>query len=487
MRQLFSGIFDESEAAIEMHGIDRMLISKTTPSLPNMQTSNIDTSTMQLITTTSAANNPTNHSSNAQTIASSNAQLEPIENSAVSEPSHILIIQDLPTKYPKLVDRKNISDWLKHLSIYDLIKEFRLTLNKNLLIYTNDQSKNLILEKAKTQNVVFLDIGNIQHRKTSIVIKGSFAAISSHMDEIKEIGIVQLEPIVSRRTGEQTQFCIASVKNSLAKESMLNNKYIYINKKRYYVEEFKPKKPKQCQTCKSLGHNHDESKCPVGLRCARCGENHKEDQCSALSLKCINCGGKHSTFYKGCPEYQKELSKIKTKSNEETAENTTVPSAMPQVENGQISLVGAWKSSSQLSSLSAKILEQAKDIQNNANEIESLSQKFSSFVTSQEEDKRIIKEHSISILDIVKSIEVLNKSVSQCANSSAKAVTTIKASIPRNLVMTLSIFSTIFPDANTTNEQFMNQVAANYAKIYNETLNISEIKSCLAKQDGKQN
>ena len=138
----------------------------------------------------------------------------------------------------------------------------------------------------------------------------------------------------------QTHFCIASAENCLAKESFLIKKFIYVDKKRHCVEEFKPKKPKQCQTCKSLGHNHDQSKCSVGLRCARCGENHKEDQCTAVTHKCINCGGKHSSFYKGCPEYQKELNRIKAKPIEEPYVSVTVPSAMSQVENGQISLVG---------------------------------------------------------------------------------------------------------------------------------------------------
>jgi hypothetical protein len=225
----------------------------------------------------------------------------------------------------------------------------------------------------------------------------------------------------------------------------------------------------------------------IKLRCARCGENHKEDQCTSLSRKCINCGGLHSSFYKGCPVYKEELAKLLSKKEENKSESVIIPSAMTQVETGQLNLVGAWKNSSELSSISAKLLEQAKEIQKNSSEIESLSIKVSSLITSQDENKNALLEHGKSILDILQTLDALNTSVTKCSSTSASAIQAVKNSLPRNLLMSLSIISTVFPDIQITNENLLKMVSSNYLNIYNEPLNVAEIKKFLCYKDGKQN
>ena len=185
--------------------------------------------------------------------------------------------------------------------------------------------------------------------------------------------------------------------------------------------------------------------------------------------------------------YKEELAKLSSKKEEKKSESVIIPSAMSQVDSGQINLVSAWKNSSELSSISAKLLEQAKEIQKNSSEIESLSIQVSSLITTQEENKNAILEHGKSIIDILESLEALNSSVNKCSSTAATAIKAVKSSLPRNLVMSLSIISAVFPAVEITNEQLLNTVSSNYKQIFNEPLNIAEVKNYLSYKDGKQN
>lgn len=68
-------------------------------------------------------------------------------------------------------------------------------------------------------------------------------------------------------------------------------------------------KPVQCFIC--LKYNHVAKYCKTKQQvCARCGENHRVDQCTAANdvLKCSNCKGKHSATSHDCTQYR-ELEK----------------------------------------------------------------------------------------------------------------------------------------------------------------------------------
>ena len=40
-------------------------------------------------------------------------------------------------------------------------------------------------------------------------------------------------------------------------------------------------------------------------RCSKCGKgSHSHEQCDAQVFSCVNCNGRHSAAYKGCPEMQ---------------------------------------------------------------------------------------------------------------------------------------------------------------------------------------
>lgn len=71
-------------------------------------------------------------------------------------------------------------------------------------------------------------------------------------------------------------------------------------------------KPTQCFLC--LKYNHVAKYCKTNeQRCARCGDNHRKDQCNVTNdqVKCFNCKGKHEATSNDCPWHQEQAKKMK--------------------------------------------------------------------------------------------------------------------------------------------------------------------------------
>ena len=72
-------------------------------------------------------------------------------------------------------------------------------------------------------------------------------------------------------------------------------------------------KPTQCFLC--LKYNHVAKYCKTkDQKCARCGDNHRKDLCTATDdqVKCCNCNGKHEATSNECKIYQEQAKKMKT-------------------------------------------------------------------------------------------------------------------------------------------------------------------------------
>lgn len=70
-------------------------------------------------------------------------------------------------------------------------------------------------------------------------------------------------------------------------------------------------KPVQCFIC--LKYNHVAKYCKTKQQvCARCGENHRVDQCNAPNdvLKCCNCKGNHLATSHDCTHYREQEKKM---------------------------------------------------------------------------------------------------------------------------------------------------------------------------------
>lgn len=83
---------------------------------------------------------------------------------------------------------------------------------------------------------------------------------------------------------------------------------IWLGFYKFSVREFIPD-PIQCLNCYRFHHKAGE--CNGRRRCARCGKNHKTQECTAPreEYKCPNCSGPHSAGWGGCPK-RKEARRI---------------------------------------------------------------------------------------------------------------------------------------------------------------------------------
>ena len=60
----------------------------------------------------------------------------------------------------------------------------------------------------------------------------------------------------------------------------------------------------RCFKCQRFGHG--AAACRSNMRCVRCGESHKFEECAKKDTpKCVNCGGEHSAAYNGCTQAKK--------------------------------------------------------------------------------------------------------------------------------------------------------------------------------------
>ena len=105
MKLLFSGIFDESKASKEMHSLGLLGSMSATPSMP--KTVNATGENNVLIDQLSSAQALPHPIGSSIELTGTTAH-QTVEESSFKSESHILIIQDLPNKFPQLTTRKNI-------------------------------------------------------------------------------------------------------------------------------------------------------------------------------------------------------------------------------------------------------------------------------------------------------------------------------------------------------------------------------------------
>ncbi|CAF1476924.1 unnamed protein product [Rotaria sp. Silwood1] len=87
-------------------------------------------------------------------------------------------------------------------------------------------------------------------------------------------------------------------------------------------------KPVQCFIC--LQYNHVAKYCKTKQQiCARCGETHRIEQCTAASdlIKCCNCKGSHIATSNECATYKEQEKRIKNLVNQYSSPNTPTTSA----------------------------------------------------------------------------------------------------------------------------------------------------------------
>ncbi|XP_047000583.1 uncharacterized protein LOC124616321 [Schistocerca americana] len=90
--------------------------------------------------------------------------------------------------------------------------------------------------------------------------------------------------------------------------------------------------PGRCFNCQKVGHMARD--CDMPMRCVRCGEKHKYEECPVPQgegkEKCCNCAGAHPASYLGCPEFRKARDRLRGKHPQTAgAKHRTAPPPPP--------------------------------------------------------------------------------------------------------------------------------------------------------------
>ena len=156
----------------------------------------------------------------------------------------------------------------------------------------------------------------------SIVIVG--VGLDKNLDEVKAAinktypAKISLVRIRSRATEAPTRLVRAFTRCKTTK-TLLIDRGLMIGLIHHRCEEsrqtqpFSPPPPSrdvviQCYRCQGFGHKANA--CTQEARCIKCEGYHNLAKCTVPRAKprCANCNGDHATSYKGCSNYEDELS-----------------------------------------------------------------------------------------------------------------------------------------------------------------------------------
>ena len=153
-----------------------------------------------------------------------------------------------------------------------------------------------------------------------IIIKGVESSIAMDDDyvlsQLRDQHALSPVRIINKKTGQPTSLVKVTVANASALKKILDNG-IRIGYRAYRTET--ERKVLQCFKCQGIGHSAFH--CPKAQACLKCAGEHTHKDCTAVELKCANCGGAHAACSRQCP-------KLKT---QPTSKPPALPLAKPAV------------------------------------------------------------------------------------------------------------------------------------------------------------
>lgn len=136
--------------------------------------------------------------------------------------------------------------------------------------------------------------------------------VSVSADQIKEnVKGVKVREARRLKTTREGQKCDSLSVMLTFDEERFPDK-VYIGYMSYDVRLYVPP-PLRCYKCQKYGHV--AAVCKGKQRCGRCAGEHEYGKCErGAKLKCCNCGGEHSSAYRGCEVSKKaaEVQRMKT-------------------------------------------------------------------------------------------------------------------------------------------------------------------------------
>jgi hypothetical protein len=244
------------------------------------------------------------HESNKRRLSPS-----PTKNSPLAKKSHPTV-QPILFVAPSIIGAKD-SDSSKKLIAAELkkleieIERVQITLGRNVLVHAkNIEAKNKLLDQVNLfGSVKSIDFSQRDNRP-ALILKGiSFKDAQFHLEngDLSRYGVTELVAFKSRSEGKEPKIVKILFSNFEERKQALVKRYIVLDYFTYYLEEVGAQ-PKQCRKCKKYGHF--EKECNEEIACAKCGNAHESNDCTTDEKRCVNCNGKHSAFWRGCPSFK---------------------------------------------------------------------------------------------------------------------------------------------------------------------------------------
>lgn len=155
--------------------------------------------------------------------------------------------------------------------------------------------------------------------------------------------VVEVRRLKMNRNGERSDSFSVMLK---FEERVLPDK-VYVGYMSYGVRPFIPP-PLRCFKCQKFGHV--AAVCKGKQRCGRCAGDHEYGKCEeGAALKCCNCGGEHSSAYRGCTVSKRaeEVQKVKIQTGVSFAEAARKIPAQSTVQVNKTAAVEACSSACQ--------------------------------------------------------------------------------------------------------------------------------------------
>ena len=205
------------------------------------------------------------------------------------------------------------------------INRVKFTEAGNILFYLKTQQdvEQLLEQKDLFPNCTWVDLATSAPKSYLLVVRGISKdnILRYNNDSLTRQGVIEVREMKSVKSGKQMNLTKLFFNSKEDRDRILAEKYIRIGYSRYEVEEF-GSTPKQCHKCKMFGHLALNCLSSATL-CSKCGGEHDSDSCEG-SLKCVNCGGGHSAYWRGCDAYQQVRSdRLNTNQKASTRPPTT--------------------------------------------------------------------------------------------------------------------------------------------------------------------
>lgn len=196
-------------------------------------------------------------------------------------------------------------------SLVGKVKYVKVLRDGSLLIICNDvkqKERALNIKKVLGENVKGRMLDNRKY------VCGVISGISPDVpvDDIKTNisggKVVEVKRLKRNKNGERSDSFSVLLK---FEEKTLPDK-VFVGYMSYDVRPFIPP-PLRCFKCQKFGHV--AAVCKGKQKCGRCAGDHEYGKCEeGAPLKCCNCGGGHSSGFRGCEASKRavEVQKIKT-------------------------------------------------------------------------------------------------------------------------------------------------------------------------------